>query len=314
LNCLACEYPDYWRKTEPGSSADLELQSKIYEMLASMPQSKIKELGKMCYDAAMDECLDLSRVADFTIPGTGFREKKNKLVDKIKTLKPRSNIAFPPIPLGEIKGYTTDYDSIQIGDHIFEIPTNIVHNETTRNYEMSSGLERKLFLDTFPATGLISYDDAKILGEKLDESPLQTSGYSHQGPCSSYDSPNPKVLEVTNSIYSISANAQFAEIRSDIARIVQQSSWPKPNQWNQSWIYKNKVCLWYSSRDAPQSPDGYRIDWFAISKFEVAGSIQLETRKGERVFFMAASKVEVSRDQTLSHGTTEVEVYSVFNA
>jgi hypothetical protein len=84
-----------------------------------------------------------------------------------------------------------------------------------------------------------------------------------------------------NEIYASSASAQLAEIRADIARAVDKNPAPSKNQWQQVYLYKGKVCAWYLLRDNPTSADGFRVDWFAVTSYQVAGSIPIKTTAGQ---------------------------------
>jgi len=167
-------------------------------------------------------------------------------------------------------------------------------------YKMSDKVDMKAFLDNFPACGLISHEDAIDLAESFDRKTIISKGNVHKGPMTACLSVDPSIVAQVDSLYSQSAQAQFLEIRADIVRAVNQYSFPPENSWNQAWIYKGKVCLFYRSRDRPNSPDGYRIDWFGVSTFEAAGSTPVTLTSGAKAFLWPRQRLR-SQEMDLVH-------------
>lgn len=297
-NCLGCEFPSHFRKKEGEISRDLAIQDAIYSKIASFSQNKLKELGSLCYDAAILESQATLDGLDIHEQGMPWKDKKAIMVETLNGLRPRKDIAIPPLPLSEVKGFANDNFSLKILGHDFVAgPYSMQGRTLGHSYVMESS---KVFLRDYPAVGIVSYEDAQEIAKIIDQSPLKISGSTHKGPLREYQSNDSPIADICDILYSHSSNAQYAEIRADLVRSIYKNPMPKRDVWVQVYLYKGKVSAWYRSRDAPNSPDGYRIDWFAVSTFEVLGSIKMETNQGEQIYLWPRQKLR-SQDMGLVH-------------
>lgn len=295
-NALACEYPYYYRQQVKDIDSDLQIQSEIFSVLSRMPKKTLVDLSELCYKAATEESLTLGLKTDIYATGKPWKDKRDILLKAASGLQCRSSIAFPPIPISEIKPLPSDRFSIVVGGHTFTTgPYTVQGSSSGPMYHMG---EVETFLQRFPASGIISEADAYELAGELDENPMATSGHTHQGPLHSYDPINPLIRDAACKIYARSSYAQLAEVRSDVARAVYKNPMPGPGCWSQTFVYKGKVSVWYRCRDNPTSPEGYRIDWFAVSAFEVAGSISTTAVDGSNLFLWPRQRL---RSQELRH-------------
>jgi hypothetical protein len=297
-NCLSCEYPYFYRLSEEDIPQDLLLQSAIYSQIASLTDATIAKLGHMCYEAAISECLDEISGIDIDDQGKTWFSKRDVLVNKIDELIPRHQIAIPPLPLVGITALPSDSFSINILGHIFHSPSAMIQGRSAgHQYSMDSVQN---FMRHYPASGLVSHQESLEIAAMIRQSPLIVKGMTHKGPCAEYDGPDDVFLSMANHYYQHSSNAQFAEIRCDIVRAVYSNPMPKAKIWQHIYVYKSKVAVWYRCRDNPSSPNGYRIDWFAVSSFKTIGSIKLQTTRGEDIYLWPRQRIR-SQEMSLIH-------------
>lgn len=296
--CLACEYPQDYRKQITDVPEDLKWQSEIYGLLSGLSNKKTKDLSKMCYDAAIQESLAELDGYDVYEHGTPWKEKRDIVIKRLTELKPRDRIAVHPFPLGEITALPADRFSLKVLGHSFVAgPYTIQGRGKGDAYQMDGVGE---FIKKYPASGIVSHGDAIDLARYLDEEPLVSSGYTHKGPAPDYDGPDNLCCTVANDAYSASTQAQYAEIRADLVRAIWKNPMPKKNVWAQVYLYKGKVSAWYRCRDNPSSPDGYRIDWFAVSSFQTAGSIPVYTDQKHLLYLWPRQRLR-SQEMKLVH-------------
>ena len=289
---LSCEFPDFFNHGYKDMTPDLKLQHEIHHVLSSMPSRTIQSLAEMSYNAAIMECVDLANATNFDTQGKSFMEKKQVLIDKIDSLKSRNRVAFPPIPLSDITGFESRADQIEILGHIMDMTNPVISpKELGHRYHIGGHEANDSFMKHFPACGLVSYEDSKVMASGLDSGSIILKGNTHKGPMPGCRSTDPAIVEQVDSFYSESALAQYLEIRCDVVRAVHKYPYPPVGSWNQAWIYKSKVCIWYRGRDAPNSADGYRIDWFGVSTFKTAGSIPVTLKSGQSAFLWPRQKI-----------------------
>jgi len=140
----------------------------------------------------------------------------------------------------------------------------------------------------------------KKVARHIDATPLTVTGKVHQGPAYDYSGTDDCFLSMANELYGLSSQAQYAEIRADLCRCVMKNPMPKKNVWIQSYLYKGKVSVWYRCRDSPTSPDGYRIDWFAVSTFEVVGGTKILSSQGHDLYLWPRQRLR-SQEINLTH-------------
>jgi hypothetical protein len=297
-NSLACEYPASYRVEYDDVDDDLKLQSAIYGRLSELSHRKIRELGEMCYHAAVRESVTLGKEVDIHTQGTPWKVKRDKLLAKVKGLSPRKDIAVPPLPLGDITPLPNTAFSFDIlgnefcaGDPIFQGRSQGAHTDIDDN---------DYFLRHFPAYGIVPEEAAREICRILDTTPLKVKGLTHKGPAREYDGVDAVCGRAANEAYSVSAGAQLAEVRADLARLVYKSPMPKPGVWASAYIYMGKVAVWYRCRDDPSSAEGYRIDWFAVSSFPVMGSIDIKTNQGHTLQLWPRQRIR-SQELKLAH-------------
>lgn len=298
--CLACEFPEHWLASPETMTPDLMVQYHIYDTIAGFSQKNIELLGGMCYEAAISECIDFARINGHEAQGIPYTEKRDILVNRLDSLEPRTNIAFPPIPISEICPFPSEHAVVFISGHAFDITPRIPGESGFFRHTMDSRHEWQDFLQDFPASGIVSFTHAKEIASIIDRQPLIVNGLTHMGPASDATSTVQPLVQQCNELYSSSANAQFLEIRSDLVRSIHRFPFPPQFSWNQVWLYKNKVCAWYSCRDAPNSPEGFRVDWFALSGFRVAGSIPVTLSDGTVAYLWPRQRLR-SQEMDLAH-------------
>lgn len=300
--CLACEFPEFWFAGDDSVTPDLTLQYQIYDTLASFGQKPMMRLSQMCYEAAILESIDIARINGHNVQGRPFHEKKQVLIDRLDSLTPRSNIAFPPLPLTPICAFPGDESAlIDICGHMFDIPMRLPNTENSGiRYNMGNRECCDMFLESFPAVGIISFPDAKEISSIIDSTPLTVSGLTHYGPVTHCAVSEPLILQQTNEIYGSSANAQFLEIRADVVRAINRLPSNPAGIWTQAWIYKDKVCIWFRHRDPVVSAEGYRVDWFAVSAFNVAGSMPIITSNNHQLYLWPRQRIR-SQEMDLIH-------------
>jgi len=273
-NCLATEYPDSWHIEHEDVSTDMKLQQQIYRNLASMPAPKLEQLAELAYEAAAQE--SLREIAGFRLqePGSKFRDKAHRLLTAVQNLRPRNKIAFPPVCLSEISGgFSQAFSLVVQGHHLTAGPYVIERKSEGTRYVMDN-IEQ--FLNSFPASGLVSHQESKDLCQVYDNCYKSACGSGNPGPCSDSAGSDPRLVAACNRVYSQNAFAQLAEVQADVVRAVNALPFPQPNVWQQVYVYQGRVAVWYRSRDPVNSPEGYRIDWFAVSKFEVCGAVAVD--------------------------------------
>jgi hypothetical protein len=297
-NCLSCEYPGLVRLDPQDMPEDLRMQAAIHDKLGSVSQNTLKDLGRACYEAAISESIMEASDVDINSQGMEWRKKRDILLDATNELKCRSNIAFPPLPLGDITPLPNDIMSITIRGHNFQTGSYLVQGRSQGpTYHMDSPTS---FLQNFPASGIISEADASEIASVLDETPLESRGLSHRGPAEGFKGKDSVYMDAAGDVYGSSSSAQFAEIRSDLVRAIYKTPMPVKDTWAQVFLYKGKVACWYRCRDAPNSADGYRIDWFGVSSFETAGSVKMVTDQGEWVYLWPRQRLR-SQEMNLVH-------------
>jgi hypothetical protein len=277
-NCLATEYPGAWHHRYSDVPKDLQLQEEIYTNLANLGQSDIEVLSEACYEAAVIESLSHLKDFQLTSQGAKFKDKRNKLLAAVKKLRPRNKIAFPPIPLSEIgEGFSSAF-SIQVLGHDFTAGAYSIEGKACGpRYVMD---ECPTFLEKFPANGLVSHAEAQELASLYDRHHISSRGKGNPGPCPDAGGSDPRLVDACNAAYSQNAFAQLCEIQADVVRSINALPFPAINTWQQVYVYQGRVSVWYRSRDSAVSPEGYRIDWFALSRFEVCGSLKVELSDG----------------------------------
>lgn len=283
-NCLACEYPSIYRVVPDEIDEDHRIQSDIYGILSSM---SVRTLHKLAYKSqlAVAQCgLDILQNYKSEVRGESYVDKSSRLKKHIDSLEPRSLVAFPPIPLSEIKELPATPFKIFVLDHEFISPNPVydtrAYDCTHDHYTMS---DISTFLKFYPCDGRLTHDDAKTICNLLDNSILRSTGMTHKGPSIRSPLTSEPLVKALQEGYSSLAVCQYAEILSDVARAAYEHL-PPPGKWASKMIYQNKVALWYRCRDSPNSYKGFRIDWFAVSSFRTHGSIDIKNSKGDNMF------------------------------
>jgi len=294
--CLACEYPAYWRYYEDHKAPDLALQSRIYERISNMSRRTIDHLADMCHEAAVQEAIVEARTANIYAQGMPFMTKAKHLRDKIATLRPRTGVAMPPIPVGEIIELVEREYRLELMGHEFHAhPTSLDDRRHGSSYSMES---TNAFLASFPANGITTHEDAVETSKVLLETHSQASGLSHKGPCPDITGSDTTLNGFCDQIYANSSFAQLAEIRADVVRTVQSNPMPGKAVWKHSLIYAGKVSMWYACRDNPSSADGFRIDWFMVTSFPTLGCLAMKTQAGNTVYVSPRQRM---RSQEMKH-------------
>jgi hypothetical protein len=297
-NCLHCEYPAHYRLDEENLSEDLKLQSAIYGKLTSLSYRKLQDLGALCYDAGILESGLLAENVDINKQGMPWKEKKEILHQKLLNVKPRGNVALPPIPLSDIVALPGGPISFDLLGHNFQNGDYIIQGRSQGPKTHIDDNDH--FLMHFPVLGIVDPDSAKEIASILDSKPIKIGGLTHKGPSPEYSGPDSVYSEAANQAYSMSASAQLSEIRSDVARLIYKSPMPKKGKWVSAYIYKGKVSIWYRCRDNPVGSEGFRIDWFAVSAFPVIGSREFVTHQGHKLHMWPRQKLR-SQELKLAH-------------
>lgn len=281
-NCLACEFPASWVAVHDDVATDLGLQRDIYLALADMPSKTLDALGEMCYTAAIETSIPLIKKVDLKAQGTTYLDKASKLLKAVNKLRPRNKIALPPTPASQITALPSRSITVEILGHVFNSQDKTLQRKSAgTKYKMGSC---ESFLENYPASALVTHSEAVEICQEYDSNYLSAYGDVHTGPCPQSPVMDKELLAHTNHIYAHNGFAQLAEIRSDVVRSIYALPFPRPGVWQQVYVYSGKVSVWYRSRDAPNSPEGYRIDWFGISKFRVLGSTAIKSHEGDELY------------------------------
>jgi hypothetical protein len=275
-NCLAIEHPAYYGKPNYSDlSNDLQIQYRISDRLHTLSQGSVSKLSEMSYHAVVKASYDFAKGKDYRTPGKPFKDKVSELVSYLDGLRPRKSIAIPPYPLSAIVPFKTTNIKFKVCGH--EITVNVPGMIAQVADSSFKTEDTKVFLERFPASGIVSYDEAKEITDLLLENKCICPEGGFKGPLPKIqeETPGGDIWELCGQIYSTNAIAQFAELRADLTRAIFNKPMPPPNTWRSFMAMKGHVVVWYRSRDAANSPLGYRIDWFAISAFPSIGSVNV---------------------------------------
>jgi len=300
ISCsLAVEHASFYGQPDLKSlPMDLAMQYRILNSITRMSQATQQSLSAMAYHAVVDACVDKARATNFNAPGRTFREKAQNILSTIDSLKLHDRYAVPPIPLTPITGLYDEAIPVSIMGEEFMLPSR-AHVASLLAPDMHVQHGDKM-LEEFPAVGLFPAADVQEFARIINNNMLYTSGASHGGPGMTVkpDISDHDLWMMASRIYAASSAAQFAEVRADVVRSVDGSPISSDKIWRSSLVYKGKVLVFFRVRDRPNSPEGYRIDWFAVSTFETIGSIDISPNKAKPVYLWPRQRM---RSQEMEH-------------
>jgi hypothetical protein len=297
--CLAVEHPAYYGLPNLEElPEDLSIQYRISIALNRMSQKTIQSLASMSYHAVVKESVRESLDIDIHAEGRPFKEKAQILLDSIHGLKHKDMYAVPPFPIGEITGmYPEPTIMPLLGIELYIPPAYLATDDHLQSIRPPDNLR---FLQCFPASARFTYDECWEFCSVLRTSMFKATGLTHKGPVQEVDeeTEDKDIWDKVSESYASSAIAQFAEIRADVVRAIDNSPTGNPMVWRSKMIYKGKVVLWYRIRDPVTDARGYRIDWFCVSTFPTIGAYKYCVNESKPIYVWPRQRM---RSQEMEH-------------
>jgi hypothetical protein len=286
-NSLCVEFPSNWfhRYDDPSlESPDLLLQSAINDSISALGHRELENLGEACYNAVINKSISTLGTFTHSSEGEKFAQKRDRLKMEVE-LRIRSAkdaCAVPPLPVSEICTLSHESEGFIIGDYVFRPDAlELAPGSTPPRIKIPNAEQ---FRNNYPVSNITTKADAMKVAALFQQTVTTATGMVHSGPGREKRGRGAPLVSTANKIYASNPYAQFAEIRSDVARLVKSGNLPPAETWQYKKIYSGKVGVWWTLRDKPNSPDGFRMDWFAVSSFEVLGSKPIKTLKGNTLY------------------------------
>jgi len=298
---LAVEHPSYYGLPDlEDLTQDLRTQYRISIALNRMSQKTVQALSEMSYHAVVAESVADALDLDPFSEGVPYRVKAQTLLDAISHLKHKERYAVPPFPVSEIRAWYANPVDIKFLDQVLQSPSCVL--ASVNPGQTLRPENNKNFLRDFPACGRFPYTEVWDLCSQLQTQTLHAQGLTHKGPLqvANCDDPDSDIWNLTSELYAASAIAQFIEIRADVVRLVDTNPSSNPNIWRCGSVYKGKVSVWYRIRDPVTDPRGYRVDWFAISPFQVVGGLNISADTNMPVYLWPRQRL---RSQEMDHAS-----------